>query len=325
VLRLLQPYLRALLWSAPPLLIYTVLRRYLQAMNAVRPIVIAVIVANIANALGNWMFVYGHWGAPALGTVGAAYATLVARVCLMVSLALVIVRRERGRRGVLDVPLWPDAGRMWQLLRLGVPAALQITLEVGVFTTAAALAARISPVALAANQIVLGIASFVFMVPYGLSSAAAVRVGQAIGRGDRPAARRAGWSAIALALVAALTIAGLLVGAREPLLRLFSQDPSVLGVGATLLLLCAAFQPFDGCQAVATGALRGIGDTRTPMLCNLAGHWFIGLPVAYALCFSRNWGVIGLWTGLSLSLMIIGVVLVLAWHRQTGRAVQARG
>ncbi len=325
VLRLLQPYLRALLWSAPPLLIYTVLRRYLQAMNAVRPIVIAVIVANIANALGNWMFVYGHWGAPALGTVGAAYATLVARVCLMVSLALVIVRRERGRRGVLDGPLWPDAGRMWQLLRLGVPAALQITLEVGVFTTAAALAARISPVALAANQIVLGIASFVFMVPYGLSSAAAVRVGQAIGRGDRPAARRAGWSAIALALVAALTIAGLLIGAREPLLRLFSQDPSVLGVGATLLLLCAAFQPFDGCQAVATGALRGIGDTRTPMLCNLAGHWFIGLPVAYALCFSRNWGVIGLWTGLSLSLMIIGVVLVLAWHRQTGRAVQARG
>jgi MATE family multidrug resistance protein len=289
-------------------------------MNVVRPIVIAVIAANIANALGNWIFVYGHWGMPALGTVGAAYATLAARVCLMLSLAVVIVRREHGRRGLFDVPIRPDVGRMWQLVRLGVPAALQITLEVGVFTTAAALAARISPVALAANQIVLGIASFVFMVPYGLSSAAAVRVGQAVGRGDLPGARRAGWAAIALALAAAFTIAGILVGAREPLLRIFSHDPSVLAVGATLLLLCAAFQPFDACQAVATGALRGIGDTRTPMLCNLAGHWFIGLPIAYALCFGRNWGVIGLWTGLSLSLMMIGAALVLAWHWRAGRA-----
>lgn len=325
VLRLLQPYLLALLWSAPPLLVYTVLRRYLQAMNAVRPIVAGVILANLANALGNWVFVYGHWGAPALGTLGAAYATLMARVCLMLFLVGVIVRREHGRRGLFDVPLGPDVSRMWRLIRLGAPAALQVTLEVGVFATAAALAARISPVALAANQIVLGIASFAFMVPYGLSSAAAVRVGQAVGRGDSPGARRAGWSALVLTLVAALTMAGILVAAREPLLRIFTQDPSVLAVGATLLLLCAAFQPFDGCQAVATGALRGIGDTRTPMLCNLAGHWFIGLPVAYALCFGRDWGVIGLWTGLSLSLTMIGVALVLAWHRQVGRAIRAQG
>lgn len=324
VLRLLQPYLLALLWSAPPLLVYTVLRRYLQAMNAVRPIVAGVILANLANALGNWVFVYGHWGAPALGTLGAAYATLMARVCLMLFLVGVIVRREHGRRGLFDVPLGPDVSRMWRLIRLGAPAALQVTLEVGVFATAAALAARISPVALAANQIVLGIASFAFMVPYGLSSAAAVRVGQAVGRGDSPGARRAGWSALVLTLVAALTMAGILVAAREPLLRIFTQDPSVLAVGATLLLLCAAFQPFDGCQAVATGALRGIGDTRTPMLCNLAGHWFIGLPVAYALCFGRDWGVIGLWTGLSLSLTMIGVALVLAWHRQVGRAIRAQ-
>ncbi|MEO8482627.1 MAG: MATE family efflux transporter [Acidobacteriota bacterium] len=325
VLRLLQPYLWTLLWSAPPLLVYTVLRRYLQAMNLVRPIVVAVILANVVNALGNWLFVYGHWGVPALGTVGAAYATLMARICLMVSLAVVILRREHGRRGLFDVPIRPDAGRIWQLMRLGVPAALQITLEVGVFTTAAALAARISPVALAANQIVLGIASFVFMVPYGLSSAAAIRVGQAIGRGDLPGARLAGWSAIALTLAASLAMAVILVGARWPLLRLFSQDASVLSVGATLLLLCAAFQPFDGCQAVATGALRGIGDTRTPMLCNLAGHWFVGLPLGYVLCFNRGWGVIGLWTGLSLSLTIIGAALVLAWHWRTGRTVRAQG
>ena len=325
VLRLLQPYLRTLLWSAPPLLGYTVLRRYLQAMDAVRPIALAVVLANIVNVIGNWAFVYGHLGAPALGPVGSAYATLLARVCLMATLAIVIVRREHGRHGLFDVPWAPDLRRMWRLIRLGAPAAVQITLEVGVFATAAALAARISPVALAANQIVLGIASFMFMVPYGLSSAAAIRVGQAVGRGDLPGARLAGWSAIGLALAAALTMSCLLVVAREPLLRIFTQDGSVVTVGGTLLLLCAAFQPFDGCQAVATGALRGMGDTRTPMLCNLAGHWFIGLPVAYALCFGRDWGVIGLWTGLSLSLIMIGVALVLAWHWRAGRAIHTQG
>jgi MATE family multidrug resistance protein len=260
-----------------------------------------------------------------MGTVGAAYATLLARVCMMSFLWIVILRREHGRRGLFDVPFRADVPRMWRLVRIGVPAALQITLEVGVFTAAAALAARISPVALAANQIVLGIASFVFMVPYGLSSAAAVTVGQAVGRGDLPGARRAGWAALGLAIGAAFTIALVLVGARGPLLRLFSDDPSVLAVGATLLLLCAAFQPFDACQAVATGALRGIGDTRTPMLCNLAGHWCVGLPVAYALCFGRDWGVVGLWTGLSLSLVLIGVALVLAWHWRAGHANHAQG
>jgi MATE family multidrug resistance protein len=323
VLALLQPYLRALLWSAPPLLIYTVLRRYLQAMNSVRPIVLAVVAANVANAAGNWAFVYGHLGASALGAIGAAYATLAARLALMIVLAGVVYGRERSRpSGLHDVPFTPDAARMWRLARLGAPAAIQITLEVGVFATAAALAGRISPVALAANQIVLNIAGFFFMVPYGLGAAAAVRVGQAVGRGDLPGARRAGWSALTLALVAAVGIAAIFILLPGPLLRAFSRDASVLDVGVTLLLLCALFQPFDGVQAVATGALRGAGDTRTPMLFNLAGHWLIGLPVAYVLCFTLGWGVVGLWAGLSLGLMLIGTSLLIVWQRRhvRGRA-----
>ena len=124
-----------------------------------------------------------------------------------------------------------------------------------------------------------------------------------------------------LALLGSVVTAGFLVATREPLLRLFSRDDSVVAVGATLLLLCAVFQPFDGCQAVATGALRGIGETRTPMLCNLAGHWFIGLPLAFVLCFRQGWGVVGLWTGLSVSLALIGAVLVGVWHRRASRHV----
>src|SRR5262249_25989105 len=163
-------------------------------------IMFVVIVANVVNAIGNWACVYGHLGLPRLGAVGSSYATIVARIVIALLLWLVILHRERRRpSGLHDVPFVIDPKRMWQLVRLGLPAAGQVTLEVGVFSVAAALAARISPVALAANQITLNIASFFFMVPLGLSSAAAVRVGQAVGRGDAPGVRRAGWAAISLA------------------------------------------------------------------------------------------------------------------------------
>jgi MATE family multidrug resistance protein len=315
VLAILQPYLRRLLLSAPPLLVYTVFRRYLQAMNIVRPITIVVIAANVINAVGNWMFVYGHLGAPALGAVGSAYSTLAARIVLAGLLWAVIVRRERRRpSGLHDAPFAWDGARAWALVVLGLPAALQVTLEVGVFAVAAGLAGRISAPALAANQIVLNIAGFFFMVPYGLSSAAAVRVGQAAGREDRHGVRVAGWVALGLSLACASGIALTFVSVPGLLLRPFTSDASVIGVGTTLLLICAAFQPFDGFQAVATGALRGLGDTRTPMLLNLTCHWLIGLPLAYGLCFHAAWGVVGLWAGLSCGLILLGTLLVGVWQ-----------
>jgi multidrug resistance protein, MATE family len=316
VLVLLQPYLGALLWSGPPLLVFTVLRRYLQAMNLVRAIMVAVVVANVVNAVANVVFVYGYLGMPAMGTIGSAYATLGARLCLVVVLGGIVLSRERRRpSGLRDASARPDTARMWQIARLGAPAAIQVALEVGVFAAAATLAGRLSPTALAANQIVLNIASLFFMVPLGLSAAAAIRVGHAVGRRDEHAARRAGWAGLLLALMAAAASATLFLTLPEPLLGVFTADRSVLAVGVTLLFVCAMFQPFDALQVVATGALRGRGDTRTPMLCNLAGHWFIGLPVGYTLCFWQGWGVVGLWAGLSVGIILIGVALVMTWHR----------
>jgi multidrug resistance protein, MATE family len=318
VLTVLRPYLSALLWSAPPLLLFTVFRRYLQAMNIVRPILVGVVVMNLVNAFGNWVFVYGRLGVPAMGAVGSAYATVAARVALAIFLWAVIIRTERRRpSGLHDVRVTLDTGRMWKLVTLGAPAALQLAFEVGVFAAAAALAGQISPVALAANQVVLTVASFFFMVPFGLSTAAAVRVGQAVGRHDPDAVLRAGWCAIGLATVCGVVFAVLFVTVPGVLLRLFTSDAAVLVLGGSVLLVCAIFQPFDSLQAVATGALRGLGDTRTPMFVNLAGHWLVGLPVGYALCFWLNWGVIGLWTGLSLSLTLIGAALLGAWHRRS--------
>jgi MATE family multidrug resistance protein len=276
------------------------------------------VVANLVNLAANYVLVYGWLGGPVLGAIGSAYATLCARIVMAAMLALFVISRERRRpSGLHDVPFGPDVARMWRLLRLGLPAALQIMLEVGVFATAAALAGRISPLALAANQIVLNIAGLFFMVPLGVSAAAAVRVGQAVGRADLPAARRAGWAALAVAGGAAALTIGLFLAVPESLIRVFTDDPSVVAVGITLLAVCAVFQPFDGFQVVATGALRGVGDTRTPLLCNLAGHWRIGLPVAYILCFARGWGVVGLWVGLSAGLILIGGALVVTWHLRT--------
>jgi len=318
VLVLLRPYLGTLLWSAPPLLFYTVLRRYLQAMTVVQPILAAVVVANLINAAANVVLVYGYLGLPPLGVIGSAYATLLARVCLVAMFWWIVIRRERqSASGLRDVPFRWAIDPMWQLVRLGAPAAGQVALEVGVFAAASALAGRISAPALAAHQIVLNIAGFFFMIPFGLSSAAAVRVGQAMGRRDPEGVRRAGWSALALAVGFALLIAALFVLLPELFLRIFSRDPTVLQTGIALLFVCAVFQPFDGLQAVATGALRGVGDTRSPLVANLIGHWLLGLPLAYGLCFSRGWHVVGLWTGLAAGLVVVGTVLTVVWHRRS--------
>ena len=318
VLALLEPYLGALMWSVPPLMAYQVFRRYLQAMNVVRPITVALITANIVNAVGNWIFVYGYLGMPALGVRGSAYATLGARMYLALFLFAIVLRRERARpSGLHDVPWTFEAARAWALVRLGTPAAIQVTLEVGVFALASALSARISPLAVAANQIVLNIAGFLFMIPFGLSSAAAVRVGQAVGRRDPVGVRRAGWTALLLTGIFAVATSTIIATVPQPFLRIFTTEAPVFAIGATLLLFYAFCQPFDAFQCVATGALRGLGSTRTPMLVNLVGHWAIGLPVAYYLCFPRGWGVVGLWVGLLLGLFLIGAVLLFVWHRES--------
>ena len=315
ILAELHVYTWPLMWSAPPLLAYVVFRRYLQAMSVVRPVMIALAAANLLNLAGNWAFIYGHLGFPALGIKGSAYATVVSRIGLAVSLFCVILYNERDRpSGLHDVPFRWETERVWRVFRLGWPAALQITLEVGVFAAASAMAAKIGPMASAANQVVLNIAGLIFMIPFGLGSAAAVRVGQAIGRGDHDGMRRAGWTALALGSIVMSGSALLFLIMPAPLIRIYSSDPGVVELGILLLFICSVFQLFDGLQTVATGALRGLGDTRTPMVLNLVGHWLIGLPIGYVLCFNRNWGVAGLWTGLSVGLVLIGASLAVTWN-----------
>jgi MATE family multidrug resistance protein len=312
---LVADYLRVVAAGAWPLLLYAAFRRYLQGMHVVRPIMFALVSANFVNAAGNWILIYGNLGFPALGVEGSAWATTAARIYMAGFLFLAIQREDR-RHPHRAVRWRFELARIRRLVRLGFPAATQITLEVGVFAAATALAGKLDPVSSGSHQIALNLASLAFMVPLGLASSGAVRVGHAIGARDPARAAAAGWTALAAGAAVMLLIGAIFYVFPVPLLRAFTSDTRVIDIGVGLLAIAAAFQLFDGAQAVATGVLRGAGDTRTPMITNIVGHWIFGLPVGYALCFVFGWGVAGLWIGLSVGLIFVSAILIVAWWRR---------
>jgi len=312
VLRDTTPYIRALNWSAPPLLLFFCLRRYLQSIGVVRPILLTLITANLVNAAGNWIFVFGNFGAPPMGAEGAGWSTCVSRVYMLVAMVLIIWRRDPK---AFVVSWRPDFPRIGRLLALGLPAAGQIGLETSVFATVTILIGKLSSAILAGHQIALTVVSTTFMMPLGISSAAAVRVGHAIGRRDPEGASRAGWTALAFGAGAMSLGALAMLIIPQAIARLFTPEAAIIAGAAPLLRVAAFFQLFDGLQVTATGALRGAGDTRTPMLCHFAGYWILGLPLGAFLCFRESLGAVGLWMGLSAGLIVIGMVLVWFWRR----------
>jgi MATE family multidrug resistance protein len=317
------PYTKALAVGLFPLLLYFAVRRCLQAMNMVRPVAFALVTANIINAVFNWILIYGKWGAPAMGTVGSGWSTAIARVYMAgVLIAYLFWYDRKHRTELLKTPVDIDLRRIKQLIALGIPAAMQFTLESGVFATVTALIARLGAIPLATHQIALNTVAFTYMVPLGIASAAAVRVGQALGRRDPRGASAAGGTAIFVG-AAFMTLAGIvLVIVPRWIARIYTTDELVIRSTAALLAAGAAFQLFDGIQSVATGALRGAGDTRTPMLCHFTAYWIIGLPLGAWLCFRRGWGALGLWIGLSLALILIGIVLLVVWRRKVRQLIE---
>jgi MATE family multidrug resistance protein len=304
VLSFAVPYMQTMAWSVLPLLMYAALRRYLQSTGLVRPVMIALVTANLVNVAGNAVLI------PRYGVEGAGWATFGSRVYMAALLAVYAVARHPR----LLRPYPVDIQRIRELLRLGLPAAGQILLEVGVFAMATVLAGKLIPDALAAHQIVLMIVGTTFMVPLGVSSAGAVLVGQAIGRNDPVAAKHSGWLSIGTGAAFMSLASLLLVGAPGLLIGVFTKNTDVLAIAVPLVGIAAVFQVFDGIQVVTTGVLRGAGNTRTPMLANLMGHWLLGLPTGYVLCFNFGFGVSGLWIGLSTGLIVVGTILLGVWR-----------
>jgi multidrug resistance protein, MATE family len=312
------PFIRTLAWSTLPLLLYGALRRYLQGMKIVKPVMFALLTANLVNWAGNWIFIYGHLGFEPHGIVGSAWSTLISRIYMAGVLAVTIWIKERQHStGLLQHPPKFDFSRMRRLIRIGFPASLQILLEVGAFSAATVMAGSLRPVVLAAHQIALSCVSVSYMVPLGIAGATAVSVGHAIGRGDPRSAQRVGWLGIASATPFMACAAMAFVLAPHAILRFYTDNLAVDAAGVPLLILAAFFQLFDGVQTVTTGALRGMGNTRSSMLANFISYWVLGLPLAWYLAFVRRWGAVGIWSGLSASLVLLAAILIVVWNRRS--------
>ncbi len=324
------PTLRALSLGTLPLLLYFTLRRYLQAFNHVRIVAAALISANLVNLLFDWLLIFEHhWhvdvgnthlmlGWTALGVFGSGIATSLARVYQLgfLLIALVWVNRQNGYGLGEDLlqnlrPCWLSLRR---LLALGIPSGATILVEILVFATVTAIIAGLGPVALAGNEIAINCISFTFMIPLGISAAASIRVGQAIGRGSVVEARAAGWAAIALGAAVMLVSAAIYLAMPYAIASAFTHDSAVIAATVPLLLVAAIFQFCDGLQVTAIGALRGAGDTHSGFLTHLCSYWILGVPSGLYLCFRRQMGARGLWLGLSAALIVSGFVLFYRWQ-----------
>ena len=303
-------YLQISLAGVVPYLVFVVLRQSLQAMHRVSPIVWTVIVANLSNAGFNWVFVYGHLGSPALGAAGSAIATAISRWLMFL---LLLAAAWRALRPLMlpirdGVGSWPAIA---QMLRVGLPIGAQQGLEAAAFGAIGLLMGVLGTIEMAAHQVAITLAAFTFMVPLGVGSATAVRVGRAIGASDMPRARAAiraaylcGVGFMALTAIAFIALPRMFAAA-------FTPDPRVIALTATLIPIAGVFQVFDGGQAVGAGVLRGAGDTRAPLITMLASYWLVGVPVSAYLGFHTPLRAAGLWWGFVVSLAGVAIFLFL--------------
>jgi MATE family multidrug resistance protein len=309
VVPLAATYARLVIPGVFPFLAYGVLRQTLQAMGRVRAIVFTIVAANLLNVLLNWVLVYGHLGAPPMGVAGSAIATTLSRTImalLLLGLSWPLLRRHL-------VPLHPDLFRLAPLrrmLRLGAPIGAQFELEYGAFGMTGVLMGQLGTAQMAGHQVALNLASLTYMVPLGVSASVAVLVGQAVGRDDADGARRSARTGLVVGAAFMAATGTMFLSIPGFLASLYTNAPAVLIVATMLLPLAGLFQVFDGIQVVASGILRGLGDTRSPMVINIIGFWIVGIPTGLFLCFVAELGAKGLWWGLVLGLASVAVILL---------------
>ena len=312
-------FLRIIMWAMIPLQLTNVLRNFVSAVG--RPLfatAIAVLAIGVSVA-ANYTLVFGHFGAPALGLAGSAASTVLTSLVTLALYVLAISLDRRLRRYCVLGNWWrAEWHRLGELVRKGVPVAGNILAEAGLFTGAAFLMGRIGAAQLAGHSLALQVAALAFQVPFGLGQAATIRVGYHYGAGDPAAVGRAGWTAIALGTAFMSVTAAVMLLAPGPLLSIYLDtaapgNAALVRFARQFLLVAAAFQLFDGVQAVAAGSLRGLQDTRVPMALALFGYWLPGLGTAVALGFYTPLAGLGIWIGLAVGLVAVAVLLLGRW------------
>jgi MATE family multidrug resistance protein len=302
-------YVRIAATAQLPFLAFIVLRHSLQAMHRLAPLVWVIVAANLLNVVLDWMLIFGRLGAPAMGVAGAAWATVIGRWVMAAGLLVLGWRTLRPYLRPWRADAF-QAGPLWRMVAVGAPIGIQIQLEYGVFAVVGLIMGNLGAVPMAGHQIALNLASLTYMMPLGVSTASAILVGNAVGRGDSTEARRAARAGLIIGVGIMLLNAALFLGAPGLVARAYTTDAAVIAVAALLIPLAGVFQVFDGTQVVSIGILRGVADTRTPMLVNLLGYWVIGLPVGAWLGLRLGWGPRGLWWGLVVGLVVVALVLL---------------
>jgi MATE family multidrug resistance protein len=324
-----EAYMHALLWAILPALWFIVLRCFVSAFGRTRAIIVVTVWGVLFNGVCGYGLIFGHFGLPALGMVGAGISAALTHGSMAILMLAHVLTDRQFRRYALLGRLWrPDWSRLREICRIGLPIGAMLVLEGGVFAAALFLMGLISTAAIAAHQIALQCAAIAFMVPLGISQAATVRVGLAAGAGDGVRVRRAGWTAVALGTGFMTLTCLLFLVAGTFLVHLFLDpaDPStapVAELAAQLLIVAGLFQLFDGAQSVGAGALRGLKDTRLPLAIAVFGYWLVAFPLAIALGFGLRWDAVGIWIGLAVGLAVAALLLNLRFHWRSRRMLRA--
>jgi MATE family multidrug resistance protein len=315
-------YVHALQWALLPAFGYIVLRSFVVALERPAWSLLIGVAAAVFNAAANWCLMLGHCGCQPLGIAGSGLATLLSSTLMFSALGLVVCVVEPFRRYRLFADfLRPDWARLRSFWRLGLPMAATVSFEVTMFNAAVFLMGLIGTASLAAHSIAIQLAALTFMVPLGIGQAATVRVGRAYGAQDWEGVRRAGWTAFALTVAFMAAMSLTMVAAPRLLISVFldtanPDNARVVDVATSFLMIAALFQIADGAQVVGSGMLRGLHDTRRPMLFALIGYWGIGLPLGVVLAFPVGMGGIGIWIGLATGLAIVAVLMIRRWQNR---------
>lgn len=318
--RLAHRYLLVQIPSVPFALCYMALRQWLQGRGLVRPAMWIALSANVLNVLANYLLIYGKWGFPELGVVGAGISTTITQISMFLGLAWLVVRRRLHRAGWSG---WSreafDLAGIRQVLGFGWPVATQLGLELWAFSSTTLLAGLVGEVELASHSVVFNIASVSFMVPLGIGIASVTRVGNQLGAGRPEGARRSAFVALGMGGGVMLVFALLFVVGRHQLPRLYSDDLGVIALTASILPIAAAFQLFDGLQVVGSGILRGAGQPRPAAVFNFIGYYVVALPLAAWWILGADGGIGGLWWCMCIGLALVAALLVYwVWSRGPG-------
>jgi MATE family multidrug resistance protein len=325
VVREAIPYLQVLSLSVIPFILFQTYRQFLEGLSIPNPPMYVAIFANLLNAFLNWILIYGHFGLPAWGLFGAGVATTITRWTMSMTLLYFVLNYKKVKVYKPQIKIVKlDYSLIKKLINIGLPSGFQYFLEVAAFAFAAIMIGWLGKAQLAAHQIAINLASITYMIILGISSAGTIRVGEAVGQKNIIQIRRAGFSALGIASILMIGFGIIFILFRNFLPTLYINEKEVVEVASQLLIIAALFQIFDGLQAVGIGVLRGLTDTKIPLLISFASYWVIGIPISILLGFYFKLGAVGIWIGLLFGLTSLGITLLYRFNIKSRSALPSQ-